>query len=106
MSGSQQNFIKHVCIVVLIAVSVFQYIKLGSSMGDDYPRKPIRVVVPFQPGGGSDTFVRIVQKAINDNELMPQPLVVVNKPGGGTSIGSSYVKDARPDGYRVCLHKP
>lgn len=75
-------------------------------MGDEYPRKPIRVVVPFQPGGGSDTFVRIVQKSINDYELMPQPLVVVNKPGGGTSIGSSYVKDARPDGYTVlCLHE-
>ena len=97
---------KHVVIAALIVLSIFQYIKLGSSMGDDYPRKPIRVVVPFQPGGGSDTFVRIVQKAINDNGLMPQPLVVVNKPGGGTSIGSSYVKDARPDGYTVlCLHE-
>jgi len=62
--------------------------------------------VPFQPGGGSDTFVRIAQKAINDYQMMPQPLVMVNKPGGGTSIGSSYVKDARPDGFIVlCLHE-
>ena len=90
----------------LILLSIFQFLKIGSYRGDEYPRKPIRVVVPFAPGGGSDTFVRIVQKAINDYQLMPQPLVVVNKPGGGTSIGSSYVKDARADGYTVlCLHE-
>ena len=106
MNAMQSSALKHICIAVLILLSIFQYVKLGSGMGEDYPRKPIRVVVPFQPGGGSDTFVRIVQKATNDNELMPQPLVVVNKPGGGTSIGSSYVKDARPDGYTVlCLHE-
>ena len=106
MTQVQKSFLKHACIAGLILLSIFQYVKLGSSMGEEYPRKPIRVVVPFQPGGGSDTFVRIVQKAINDYQLMPQPLVVVNKPGGGTSIGSSYVKDARPDGYTVlCLHE-
>ncbi len=106
MTPVQRSYLKHACIVGLILLSIFQYSKLGSGLGSEYPRKPIRVVVPFQSGGGSDTFVRIAQKAINDYELMPQPLVVVNKPGGGTSIGSSYVKDARPDGYTVlCLHE-
>ena len=98
--------VKSAVVWVLIALSASQYFMAGSFRGSEYPRKPIRVVVPFQPGGSSDTFVRIAQKAINDNELMPQPLVVVNKPGGGTSIGSGYVKDARPDGYTVlCLHE-
>jgi tripartite-type tricarboxylate transporter receptor subunit TctC len=98
--------IRHIFIATLILLSVFQYFKASSFSGDDYPRKPIRVVVPFGPGGGSDTFARIVQKAINDEQLMPQPLVIVNKPGGGTSIGSSYVKDARADGYTaLCLHE-
>ena len=106
MTPAQRSYLKHACIVGLIVLSIVQYAILGSSVGDEYPRKPIRVVVPFQPGGGSDTFVRIAQKAINDYQLMPQPLVVVNKPGGGTSIGSSYVKDARADGYTVlCLHE-
>ncbi len=82
MTQFQKSFLKHGCIVGVILFSVFQYVKLGSSLGEEYPRKPIRVVVPFQPGGGSDTFVRIVQKAINDDQLMPQPIVVVNKPGG------------------------
>ena len=98
--------VRNAIIWILIALSAYQYFKAGSNLGNEYPRKPIRVVVPFQPGGGSDTFVRIVQKTINDNKLMPQPLVVVNKPGGGTSIGSGYVKNARPDGYTVlCLHE-
>ncbi len=98
--------VRTAAIWILIALSAYQYFKAGSYLGNEYPRKPIRVVVPFQPGGGSDTFVRIVQKAINDNELMPQPLVVVNKPGGGTSIGSGYVKNARADGYTIlCLHE-
>ncbi len=106
MTPTQRKIFKHTCIAGLILLSIFQYVKLGSGIGDEYPKRPIRVVVPFQPGGGSDIFVRIVQKAINDYQLMPQPLVVVNKPGGGTSIGSSYVKNARPDGYTLlCLHE-
>lgn len=87
-------------------MAIFQYFMVRSGGGDAYPRKPIRVVVPFQPGGGSDTFTRIIQKAVLDYELMPQPLVVVNKPGGGTSIGSSYARNAPNDGYTVlCLHE-
>lgn len=98
--------VRTAAIWILIALSAYQYFKAGSHHGNEYPRKPIRVVVPFQPGGASDTFVRIVQKAINDNELMPQPLVIVNKPGGGTSIGSGFVKNARADGYTIlCLHE-
>ena len=85
---------------------IFHYFLVGSGGGDVYPKKPIRVVVPFQPGGGSDTFTRIIQKAVLDYELMPQSLVVVNKPGGGTSIGSSYARNAPNDGYTVmCLHE-
>jgi len=98
--------IVHSLIIGLSVAALYQYLVVGSGGGEEYPRKPIRVVVPFQPGGGSDTFVRIMQKAMLDSELMPQPLVVVNKPGGGTSIGSSYARDAPNDGYTVlCLHE-
>ena len=66
-----------------------------------FPQKPIKVIVPFGAGGGSDTFTRIIQKAIADNELIDQPLVVINMPGAGGSIGSRKAKSARPDGYTV-----
>ena len=70
-----------------------------------YPNKPIQVVVPFPAGGGSDTFVRILQKGIVEDNLLEQPLVVINQGGGGGTIGSRGVKNSRPDGYKImCLH--
>jgi tripartite-type tricarboxylate transporter receptor subunit TctC len=91
---------------LLIFFTVYQYVFVDAGSGDDYPQKPIQVVIPFNPGGASDTFARIIQKAVKDYELMPQPLVIVNKPGGSATIGSNYVKDARDDGYTVlCLHE-
>lgn len=74
--------------------------------GGSYPRKPIKVVVPFGSGGDSDTFARMMQKAIRDQELLPEPLVILNVPGAGGTIGSRRVRDAAPDGYTVLnLHE-
>ena len=71
----------------------------------DFPDKPITVIVPFAAGGGSDTFVRIFQKAIREKELCPQPIVVKNVAGAGGTIGSRAAHDAKPDGYTIlCLH--
>ncbi|MEM1296694.1 MAG: tripartite tricarboxylate transporter substrate binding protein, partial [Verrucomicrobiota bacterium] len=68
---------------------------------DDFPRKPIKVIVPFGPGGASDTLARIVQEAIRRDELAPEPLVMINVPGAGGTIGSRRAKNARPDGYTI-----
>lgn len=73
---------------------------------DDYPQRPIRVIVPFAAGGGSDTFVRILQHAIEEHSLLPQPVVVINVPGAGGAIGSRQVMESEPDGYTLmCLHE-
>ena len=73
--------------------------------GADFPDKPITVIVPFAAGGGSDTFVRIFQKAIREKNLCPQPIVVKNVAGAGGTIGSRAALDAKPDGYTIlCLH--
>lgn len=69
-----------------------------------YPNRPIEVVVPYPAGGGSDTFVRTLQKGFLEDNLLPQPLVVINIAGGGGTIGSREVKDAKPDGYRILCH--
>lgn len=68
-----------------------------------FPQRPIKVIVPFAAGGGSDTFARIVDSAVKQQDLLPQPLVVINVPGAGGTIGSRRVKNARPDGYTVLL---
>ena len=71
-----------------------------------FPDKPIRVIVPFSAGGGSDTFVRLIQKAVEEEALLPQPLVVINVPGAGGTIGSRKLKVEEPDGYTImCLHE-
>ena len=66
-----------------------------------FPTKPIKVVVPFSPGGGSDTFARAVQSVIRDEALLSEPLIIVNRPGAGGTIGSRSVKNAFPDGHTI-----
>ncbi|MBT5706924.1 tripartite tricarboxylate transporter substrate binding protein [bacterium] len=74
--------------------------------GDPFPRKPIKIVVPFGVGGGSDTFVRVLIQAIRDADLSEQPLTVMNVPGAGGTIGSRRVRNARADGYTLLnLHE-
>ena len=69
-----------------------------------YPERPVHIVVPYDAGGGSDTFVRILQKGISEDQLLDQPLVIINQPGGSGTIGSREVKNADPDGYKILCH--
>lgn len=73
------------------------------STSSSYPGRPIKLIVPFAAGGGSDTFGRIIQNAIDENHLLPQRMVIINVPGAGGTIGSRRVKNARPDGYTLLL---
>jgi tripartite-type tricarboxylate transporter receptor subunit TctC len=64
-----------------------------------YPNKPIRVVVPFAPGGATDIMARVVSKRLG--EIMGQTLVIDNKPGGNTALGADLVAKAPADGYTL-----
>ncbi|MEM1294552.1 MAG: tripartite tricarboxylate transporter substrate binding protein [Verrucomicrobiota bacterium] len=76
----------------------------NSGKTDSYPNKPITIIVPYGAGGGSDTFVRKLQIGIVEDNLLPQPLVVSNQPGGSGTIGTRAAKNARPDGYTLLCH--
>lgn len=64
-----------------------------------YPSKPIRVIVPQSPGGGTDVACRLIAQAAE--KLLGQPVVVENKPGAGGRIGAALVSKAAPDGYTI-----
>lgn len=66
---------------------------------DDYPGKPIELVVQFNAGGGADTSARIITEHLS--EELGQPILVRNLPGGSTTIGTREVVNADPDGYTL-----
>lgn len=69
--------------------------------GDAYPTRPVKIVVVFPPGGGTDVAARIVAPKLSDK--IGQPVIVDNRPGGGGSVGIDVVSKAQPDGYTLVL---
>jgi len=67
----------------------------------DYPTKPLNMVIPFPPGGNTDLMARALQPELA--KALGQPVVVVNKGGAGGTIGDIEVANARPDGYTIGL---
>ena len=74
----------------------------GSALAaDPYPSKPIRLIVPFPPGGSSDPISRLIGRGLN--EAFGQPVIIEHKPGAGTMIAAEFVSKAVPDGYTLLL---
>lgn len=71
-----------------------------------YPTRPIEVVVPYAPGGGTDNLMRMIVGIIDENRWSPVPLNVVNKPGGSGAVGYSYLVGKRGDPHVIAGGTP
>jgi tripartite-type tricarboxylate transporter receptor subunit TctC len=72
---------------------------LGHAASTTYPSRPVKVIVPFPPGSGSDSLTRVITAELQ--QTMGQPFVIDNKPGAQTVIGSEAVARSAPDGYTL-----
>ncbi|HYC47175.1 MAG TPA: tripartite tricarboxylate transporter substrate binding protein [Burkholderiales bacterium] len=82
-------------VALLLAVSAVAH------AADSYPTKPIRFIVPFPPGGGTDAFARILSPKLT--EFLGQQIIVDNRPGAQGNIGTAAAAKSPPDGYTILL---
>ena len=89
------NEIRRNTIAALLGSTLFPRLSVAQS---DYPSRPIRVIVPYAPGG-TDQQLRLLAQPLQ--KIIGQPLVIDNVAGAGAAIGTAAVKNARPDGYTL-----
>lgn len=92
---------KKIAALIAVLLFVFMVLPTGLMAADSYPSKTITGIVPQAAGGSTDLLARAVEKYWT--KYSPQPMVVVNKPGGGGVIGTEQVVRSKPDGYTLYL---
>ena len=85
-----------------LLAGVLGLLAIGSVMAQAYPSKPIRFIVPFTAGSGTDIIARTIGDAMSKS--MGQPILIENKPGAGGTIAASQVARGEADGYTVLVH--
>jgi len=82
-------------------VAILISLLVGAAAAQDYPNRPIRMVVGFPPGGGTDVVARILMPPMS--ELLGQPIVIDNRPGATGTVAAGQVAKAPPDGYTIMM---
>lgn len=88
--------------ITLLAVAAAALALSGTTFGQSWPSRPIKVIVPFTAGSGTDLTARTVTERLS--ALTGQPVIVENRPGAGGTIGQAMVAKADPDGYTILVH--
>lgn len=90
-----KTFLKALCAATVLALSG------SAALAQAYPSKPVRIIVPFGPGGFTDVVARILGQKLT--VALGQPFIIENKPGAGSMIGTEFVAKAAPDGYTLAI---
>jgi len=89
--------------IVILTIAILAPVSFvaGTAFSQQYPVKPVRIVVPFAPGGPNDILARVMAQKLT--ESWSQPVIVENRAGGGTVIGTDVVAKSPPDGYNLLM---
>jgi tripartite-type tricarboxylate transporter receptor subunit TctC len=83
------------------ALLVLAFACIGPLPASGYPDRPVRILVPYAPGGGNDTLARLLGRRLE--ELWRKPVIIENKAGGNTIIATEAVSRSEPDGYTILM---
>ena len=86
---------KNALAALLLAAAPF------AALAQAWPERPVKIIVPFGPGGFTDVAARILQKELS--ATLGQSIIIENKPGAGSTIGTAEVANAKPDGYTLAM---
>ena len=92
---------KHLLRRLGLLLTCFGLIISAAHAAEIYPSKPIKVIVPFPPGGGADTLIRLISPTLG--ELWKQSVIIENRPGASGAIGAELVAQAPADGYTLLM---
>lgn len=88
-------------IVALLALAGALIASAPAAIADDYPSRPVKIIVPFGAGGPTDVYTRAIAEELRKS--LRQPFIMENRPGAGTTIGTDVVAKAPPDGYTLLM---
>jgi tripartite-type tricarboxylate transporter receptor subunit TctC len=101
MNRSRRDFHRTLAALAGLAAAPRALAQGAGAAAADYPSRPIHLIIPFAPGGGTDIVGRTIGQKLG--EAWKQPVVVENKAGGNGTIGAAYVAKSAPDGYTLSM---